>query len=59
MNTEPTQEDLDSPLFEAIWQAIKGWDMSRHEEHDGRRLYSGATGTDVKAILNAINKIKA
>lgn len=50
MKTEPTQEDLQSPIFEAIWQAIKKWDIER-EYGNG---YSGATGTDVKTILNAI-----
>jgi hypothetical protein len=38
------------PLFEAIWQAIKGWDVSRH--NDG--LYSGASGTDVQIIIDSI-----
>ena len=53
-NTEPTAEDLASPLFNAIWNAIKGWDIERmHGEG-----YSAATGTDVKTILNAIEKIK-
>lgn len=52
MNTEPTTKDLESPIFEAIWLAIKNWDISR--EQDEHRLYAGATGTDVKTILNAI-----
>jgi len=50
METEPTKQDLESPIFEAIWQAIKKWDISR----DGRPSYAGATGTDVKTILNVI-----
>ena len=50
METEPTKKDLASPIFEAIWQAIKKWDIER-EFGIG---YSGATGTDVKTILNAI-----
>lgn len=47
---DPTEEDLQSPVFEAIWQAIKLWDIERDFEA-GR---AGATGTDVKTILNAI-----
>ena len=50
---DPTEEDLKSPLFEAIWQAIKKWDIER-EYGQGR---AGATGTDVKIIMNAITKI--
>ncbi len=53
LNNEPTEEDLKSPLFEAIWQAIKKWDIER-EYGQGR---AGATGTDVKTIMNAIAKI--
>lgn len=49
----PTDEELSSSLFEAIWQAIKEWDISRRPaEH---RLYAGATGSDVCKILDAIN----
>ena len=64
MQHEPSKYDLEeNPMFEAIWQAIKQWDISREprillscgeiseKEH---RLYSSATGTDVKIILNAI-----
>ena len=48
---EPTPEMLDGdPLFDAIWHAIKGWDISRH--NDG--LYSGPTGNDVRHIYDAI-----
>jgi hypothetical protein len=51
---DPTTEMLDGdPLFEAIWQAIKGWDISRH--NDG--LYSGPTGNDARHIYDAIKRI--
>lgn len=26
----PTRKELESPLFEAVWRAIKGWDIQRH-----------------------------
>ena len=46
--TDPTEEDLRSPVFNAIWQAIKRWDISRDTALEG---YHGVTGTDVMAIL--------
>ena len=50
---DPTPNELESPLFNAIWNAIKGWDISR----DSNRLYAGATGTDVCTILDAISSV--
>lgn len=49
----PTAQELESPQFNAVWMAIKGWDISR--ESDG--VYSGATGTDVCIILDALAEI--
>ena len=53
-NMEPTKKDLkkdlNSPVFEAVWQAIKEWDIQREQG----RGYAGATGTDVMTILEAI-----
>ena len=43
------------PLFEAIWQAIKGWDISRHK--DG--MYSGPTGNDARHIYDAVQAVLA
>ena len=51
---DPTPEMLDGdPLFEAIWQAIKGWDISRH--NDG--VYSGPTGNDARHIYDAVQSV--
>lgn len=50
---EPTSADLISPEFNAIWKAIKEWDIER-ERGAG---YAGATGTDVMIILNALRKL--
>lgn len=47
---DPTEADLQDPEFEAIWDAIKGWDITR----PGSELTGGATGTDVMTILNAL-----
>ena len=49
---EPTVRDIESPLFQAIWTAIKGWDIER-SWGAGR---AGATGTDVMAIIEAIRR---
>jgi hypothetical protein len=50
---EPTSIDLASPEFNAIWEAIKKWDIQRAEGEG----YANATGTDVMIILNALRKI--
>ncbi len=52
MKKEPTKKDLESSEFNAIWNAIKGWDIER-KQGEG---YAGATGTDVMTILNALRK---
>ncbi len=52
---DPTEADLADPWFEAIWQAIKGWDVSP----TSNGLYSGATGTDVMIVLRAIRPLIA
>lgn len=44
------QEVIDSPEFQAIWRAIKNWDLERQRGE----LYAGANGTDVMTILNAV-----
>jgi hypothetical protein len=47
----PDQAMLDSPEFEAIWQAIKRWDINAPEYYRG---YCGANGSHVAVILNAL-----
>lgn len=51
---DPTPEMLSSPRFEAIWQAIKSWDINVPEAYGG---YCGATGNHVRAILDALAKV--
>jgi hypothetical protein len=41
---------LQSPVFNAIWNAIKGWDISRHNNG----IYSGPTGNDARHIFDAL-----
>ena len=50
---EPTEEDLASPEFNAIWEVIKPWDIER-KYGDG---YAEANGTDVMAILNVVRPV--
>ena len=47
----PTAADLDSGLFEAIWQVIKSWDINVPAYYTG---YCGANGSHVKLILDGI-----
>ncbi|WP_022727262.1 hypothetical protein [Fodinicurvata sediminis] len=47
---DPTRDELNDPRFEAIWQVIKGWDVSTREG-----LYEGANGAHVAMILRALN----
>jgi hypothetical protein len=47
---DPTPAMLEDPLFDAIWNAIKGWDISRHNNG----VYSGPTGNDARHIYDAI-----
>lgn len=49
----PTEHDLADPLFEAIWQATKTWDVNVPEYYRG---YCGMNGSHVMLILDAIRK---
>lgn len=49
---DPTHEMLDGdPLFEAIWQRLKTWDVNVPEVYNG---YMGATGNHARAIYDAV-----
>lgn len=47
----PSEADLVDPLFEAIWQATKTWDVNVPAHYVG---YCGMNGSHVMLILNAI-----
>jgi hypothetical protein len=51
----PTPADLADPVFEAIWQAIKTWDVNSPAHYVG---YCGANGSHVMLILAAIRGVK-
>lgn len=52
---EPTQAELQSSEFEAIWQTIKTWDINVPSAYKG---YCGATGNHVAAILDALRDFR-
>jgi hypothetical protein len=51
----PTPEQIVDPVFQAIWQTIKSWDVNVPEHYVG---YCGATGSHVMLIWNALNSVK-
>lgn len=51
---DPTPEELQDPLFEAIWQVIKGWDLSEEQKDGENRGYMNAMGNHAAAILHAV-----
>lgn len=52
---DPTSEMLDDPMFNAIWNCIKTWDINVPEVYDG---YCGATGNHARAILDALTRVE-
>lgn len=50
---QPTDADLNSGEFNAIWNAIKKWDISRYPGCG----YAGANGSDVMEILRALRTV--
>jgi len=54
---DPTVKKITSPLFNAIWNCIKEWDIATglNKDDEGNDLYSNATGNHVVAIIDAIN----
>jgi len=51
----PTPEDMKDPTFEAIWQAVKTWDVSCPEYYSG---YCGMNGSHVKIIYDAVKNVR-
>ena len=49
---DPKIEETELPLFEAIWDVIKNWDINVPNEYAG---YCNATGNHVCAIMDAVN----
>jgi hypothetical protein len=47
---EPTPKDFADPRFDVLWELMKRVDVQ-----DERGLFSGATGNDVCAVLDALD----
>lgn len=52
----PTSYELDCPLFNAIWDTIKSWDINVPEYYEG---YCEANGSHVKLIIDAVQLVIA
>lgn len=50
----PLQEEINSELFESIFQTIKNWDIGIRDYYSG---YCSGNGSHVKIILDAIKPI--
>lgn len=53
---DPTPEELASPVFEAIWQVIKSWDVSAPGSEESG-MYTKAEGQHAARILRAIRPV--
>ncbi len=51
---DPMPEQLDDPVFNAIWNVIKTWDVSAPDYYFG---YCGANGSHVMLIVNALKEL--
>ena len=51
---DPTEEMLKDPLFDAIWRAIKRWDINVTEAYAG---YCSATGNHARVIFEAVQPV--
>ena len=54
---DPKEEELKSESFDAVWDAIKEWDISTEEDiepNTGTPLYTIAEGNHVCRILDSL-----
>lgn len=54
---DPTPAQLVDPVFGAIWNAIRTWDI-HVPRVDGDGMRSGATGNHARAIFDALPKVR-
>jgi hypothetical protein len=52
---DPTPADLEDPVFNAIYEATKDWDVGAPKHHSG---HTGMTGNHVMVILNAVRELR-
>lgn len=54
MQKDPSEEDVYSPEFDAIWKVIQHWNI---QHLAAESVVRPAAGTDVMTILNAIRTV--
>ena len=54
MMPSPDRSEINDPIFGAIFDVIKKWDISVSEYHDG---YKSGNGSHVKLILDAVRSV--
>ena len=55
---DPSPKDLEDPLFNAIWNVLKKWDIELGIEAEMPYIgYTGATGNHVMAILEELRPV--
>lgn len=50
----PTPEDLESELFNALWETMKKWDINVPEYYRG---YCGCNGSHIKILLDVLKPV--
>ena len=53
---DPTAEEIETPEFNAVWDCIKGWDISEDELWSVGMVRTRAEGPHVVAILDALRE---
>ena len=50
----PSKEEMDSDVFNAIWDIIKKWDIGYDEYYTG---YTNGNGSHVKILIDALKPV--
>lgn len=50
----PTSEDLESELFNTLWQTMKKWDINVPEYYSG---YMSCNGSHIKILLDVLKPV--
>jgi hypothetical protein len=50
----PSKEEMDSDVFNAIWDIIKKWDIGYDEYYTG---YTSGNGSHVKILIDALKPV--
>jgi hypothetical protein len=50
---DPTHEEMESPIYDAIWEVIKNWNIAVPGAYSG---YHCADGSHIAAILDSLKR---